>query len=216
MADAAGLIMAREPLGTKLSRLQMQKQSRYGLLIRPSLTRMPLPIQRCDDPFLPFSKAIITAARDLACAFVFDLGAYLSLGAAGAVALERSIAFAAVDAATILHGPFKDDSFVEAAGDLGFNVDEVTVYDASLEAQYRRRVNRAVFLVDADDHEQAVLVPEMGCIHRKEHWTGTYLTASGEALSLKIMGDDIVYASVGENFAEAARDVLLKVVAGGS
>jgi len=147
---------------------------------------------------------------------MFDLGAYLSLGGAGAVALERSIAFAAADAATILHGPFWDDGFVEAAGDLGFNVDAVTVYDADLEAQYRLRVNRAVFLFDSGDREHAALVPEMGSFRREKHWTCTYLTASGETLSLEIMGDEIVYASVGEDFAEAARDALLKAVAGGS
>jgi hypothetical protein len=206
--------MAREPLGIKLTRLQAQKQSHYGLLIRPSLMRMPLPIQRYDDPFLPFSKAVITATRDLVCAFVFDLGAYLSLGGAGAVALERSIAFAAADAVTILHGPFEGGSFVEAAGDLGFNADAVTVYDADLEAQYRLRVNRAVFLFDPGDH--AALMPEMGRFRYGNNWTCTYLTASGENLSLEIMGDEVVYASTGEDFAQSARNALLTAVARGS
>lgn len=208
--------MAREPLGMKLTRLQAQKQSQYGLLIRPVLTRMPLPIQRYDDPFLPFSKSIITATRDLVCAFAFDLGAYLSLGGAGAVALERSIALASADAVTILHGPFSGSSFVEAAGDLGFNVDALTVCDADLEAEYRLRVDRAVFLFDPGDHEHAAQIPEMGRIRYGKHWTCTYLTASGENLSLEIVGDEIVYASTGDDFAQAARDALLTTFASGS
>ena len=72
-------------------------------MLIPRLTKMPLPIQRYDDPFLPFGKAIIDATRDLVCAYVFDLAAYLALGAAGAVALERTIAYVGDDDVTVLH-----------------------------------------------------------------------------------------------------------------
>lgn len=207
--------MAREPIGTKLHRLQAQKGTQQGLLIRPFITRMPLPIQRYDDPFFPFSKAIIAATRDLVCAFVFDMGAYLALGGAGAVALERSLAFAAADAVTILHGPFESDNFIDAAGDLGFNVDAVTVRDADLEQQYRLRVDRSVFILDAENEANSALFPEMGrfrCDERR--WTGTYLTSSGEMLSLNVWGDIITYASTGEDFAQAAQNALLAAVSG--
>lgn len=207
--------MAREPLGTKLARLQAEKQSQHGLLIRPFITRMPLPIQRYDDPFFPFSKTVIAATRDLVCAFVFDMGAYLALGGAGAVALERSIAFAAADAVTILHGPFEGANFVDAAGDLGFNVDAVTVLNADLEQQYRLRVDRSVFVLTSESEVDAPQIPEMGRFRcDDQRWTGAYLTASGEKLSLDVKGDAITYASNGEDFAQAARDALLKAASG--
>jgi hypothetical protein len=176
---------------------------------------MPLPMQRYDDPFFPFSKAIIAATRDLVCAFVFDMGAYLALGGAGAVALERSLAFAAADAVTILHGPFESDNFIDAAGDLGFNVDAVTVRDADLERQYRLRVDRSVFVIASDNEAHDPHVPEMGRLRcDKERWTGTYLTALGDSLSFEVMGDQRMYASTGEDFAQAVREALLTTVSG--
>ncbi len=207
--------MSRESLGVKLSRLQTQKQTQYGLLIRPFITRMPLPMQRYDDPFFPFSKSIIAAVRDLVCALVFDMGAYLALGGAGAVALERSIAYASADAVTILHGSFAESGFVEAAGDLGFNVDAVTVLDPDLERVYRLRVDRSVFVLASDNKADIPLVPEVGWFRCDEQrWTGTYLNALGESLSLDVVSSESICASKDEDFAQAARDALLTIING--
>ena len=49
--------------------------------LAPSLKNLPYSIQSYDDPFLPLGKAIIDATHELVCAYVFDLAAYLSLGA---------------------------------------------------------------------------------------------------------------------------------------
>jgi hypothetical protein len=57
----------------KLRAAQSQRESDLALLLAPKLAKMPLPIARYDDPFLPFGKAIIDATRDLVCAYVFDL-----------------------------------------------------------------------------------------------------------------------------------------------
>lgn len=48
------------------------------MLLLPRLPKLLLPFQKHDDPFLPFSKAIIDAIRDLVCAYQFDLAAGLS------------------------------------------------------------------------------------------------------------------------------------------
>ncbi|MEO1441816.1 MAG: hypothetical protein AAFV33_15570, partial [Chloroflexota bacterium] len=78
----------------KLARIQAKNGSDVLLLMRPLMSDMPAPMHYYDDPFFPFSKAIIGATRDVVCGYVFDFPAYLVHGAAGAVALERSMAFA--------------------------------------------------------------------------------------------------------------------------
>jgi hypothetical protein len=87
----------------KLQAFRNVRQTDIGLFLAPRLSIMPLPIQRYDDPFFPFGWAIIDAPRDLVCMYMFDLGSYLMPGAASAIALERTIAYVASDAWTILH-----------------------------------------------------------------------------------------------------------------
>lgn len=105
------------------------KGSDLCLWLRPTLREMPLPIQKFDDPFLPFSRAVINATHAVVCAYLFDLAAYMALGAAGTVALERSIAHAAAqrDVLTILHGPFYGPNYATASANLAFNVGAVTI-----------------------------------------------------------------------------------------
>src|SRR5689334_7364687 len=76
-----------------LEAAQQATQSTLAISLAPTLNKLPLELQRFDDPFLPFGKAVIDATADLVCAYVFHLGPYLALGAAGAVALERTIAY---------------------------------------------------------------------------------------------------------------------------
>lgn len=100
-----------------------------GLVLAPRVIEMPLALARYDDPFLPYCKAVISATRGHACAYVFDMGAFLALGGAGAVALERAIAYARAggEALAVLHGPFASGSFAPAAADAAFAVDAVTL-----------------------------------------------------------------------------------------
>lgn len=138
---------------------------------------MPLPIQRYDDPFLPFGKAIIGATRDLLCGYMFDLAAYLALGAAGAVALERSIAYVGGEVAKILHGPFASPDYAEMAG--AFNVDAVTLTEPVYAETYLQ-ADIGVFTLDGAGE------------------AGTYSTENStltlDDIVLRLLGDDIVYA----------------------
>ena len=148
---------------------------------------MPLPMQRLDDPFLPFGKAIINATRDLVCAYVFDFAAYLAIGAAGAVALERTIAYAGTDqtAMTVLHGLFVGVGYVEAASDNAFNVDAVTLAQAADAAAYQAR--------------------GIGICLSPQTDTWEFL---GTDLKLRLAGESVLYAGRGEDFAEQVRGAL--------
>lgn len=93
----------------------------------PQLDRIPFAFTRYDDPFLPYSKAVIDATADLVCGYAFHLGAYLAHGAAGAVALERSIAYVPDGHVKVLHAPFASADFVRAAFDDAFDCHAVTI-----------------------------------------------------------------------------------------
>lgn len=111
----------------------------YMLRLHPELTTMPLPMQRYDDPFLPWGKAIIDATRALVAGYVFDLAAYMAIGAAGAVALERTIAYIRPDHSvlSILHAPFWGTAYARAVSDDALAVDGVTLCRAQDAAAYR-------------------------------------------------------------------------------
>ena len=103
------------------------RPSSKAIWLKPSLGRLPLPIQRFDEPFLPLSKAIIKATKDRVAVYIFDLASYLSTGAAGIVALERAIAYANQDAITILHGPFTGKCYRVLGDDASLKIDGLTV-----------------------------------------------------------------------------------------
>ena len=101
--------------------------TRLAIAIAPSLAKMPYPLQRYDDPFLPYSKAVIDATADLTAAYVFDLAAYLSVGASGAIALERAIAYVPSTCMTILHGTFADPAYANWFAPGGFHAEAATI-----------------------------------------------------------------------------------------
>jgi len=70
--------------------------------------KMPLPLQKMDDPVLPFAREIIDATKDLVCAFKPNLGFFLAEGAAGIIALERLIRYIPPDIPVILDAKFGD------------------------------------------------------------------------------------------------------------
>jgi hypothetical protein len=173
----------------KLQKAWQRSQSWHALMLRPILAKLPLPMQRYDEPFLPFGKAIIDATRDLVVAYIFDLAAYLALGAAGAIALERTIAYvnASGETATILHGAFVSSDYVGAA--VAFGVDAVTCIGTCDTSQYEA-VEISVLSLPEDG---LGLIPD-------------YLVANGRDL---VMADwKIAYAGSDEAFAEQARVAL--------
>lgn len=170
----------------KLAQKLAQRPNDLLIWLRPQLIAMPYPVQSYDDPFLPFGKLVITAAEGLAAGFVFDLAAYLAIGAAGAVALERTIAFAPKGAVTILHGPFATADYAQAVGSAAFNVDAVTVSDMRLVDAYHQAGVEAV-----------VVTPAAGI---------TALDVGG--ITLKLVPDDVLYTDRGEHFVDAFRSAL--------
>lgn len=190
----------------KLRALLPTKPSARGLNLRPELARMPLPMLREDDPFLPWGKAIIAATRAVACCYVFDLAAYMALGAAGVVALERTIAYAAAarDVLTVLHGPFATADYLAAAGGSAFAVDGITVSSARLQSGYAPQHGDGVFAMKSDlEVETSPVSAYSGCVLR-------VVPQAASPVNLSIFGRDVLYASPGDDFAEAALAALIK------
>jgi hypothetical protein len=181
----------------RLSQIQKNRQTDLTLLLRPQTAKLPPPIQRYDDPFLPFSRAILDAAQSCIACIMFDLAAYLALGAAGAVALERAIAYAGSrgDVLTILHVPFASADYAAATSALAFAPDGVTVTSAALIPAYVLRHQAGVFVMDNQDAaDYSTYNKETSQLHVV--WQGT-------AARLRVVGDDVVYASMGDDFAQA-------------
>ncbi len=164
----------------KLHKVQTLQATNRALLLLPRLTKMPLPMQRYDDPFLPFGKAIIAATQDLVCAYIFDLAAYLAIGAAGAVALERTIAYVGEDNLTVLHAWFAGPGYVETAE--AFGVDAVTLADEGYIDIYHA-AGFGVLEVDS-------------------------LKLIGEGIEMTLYGEDTLYVGQDDDFAEQIRAAL--------
>jgi hypothetical protein len=172
---------------------------RHLILISPQVATMPLPIQRYDDPFLPFGKAIIAATRDIAFGYLFDFAAYLALGAAGAIALERTLAYvmAPNDAISVVHAPFSSAAFAIAMSDRAFYADAVTITTHDIAASFT----------------QAGVIPlvvESG--ERTDFHINAGLTRCELAgVALEIQRENITYAGSLDDFAEQARSALLRL-----
>lgn len=116
----------------KLQAAQQQNNSWLciGLDPQPEL----LPIQathQWDEPVLPFCKAIIDATADIACAYKPNLGFFLQWGAAGIIALERTIAYVPSHIPVIVDCKTGDIGHTQAAWARGifdeFGADAMTV-----------------------------------------------------------------------------------------
>ena len=175
-------------------------QGRATLLyINPTVEKMPLPIRRFDDPFLPFGKAVIGATRDLVCGYMFNFVDYLALGAAGAVALERTIAYAGSETITILHGSFSDINYVRLLDATAFNADAITVTNRIFDGldAYLPSVQQ---LVSADGNSPANY-------NSKNSTIDVSLSPTRKA-RINIAGDDVLYADFGADFAEVLRNTV--------
>jgi orotidine-5'-phosphate decarboxylase len=115
----------------KLQAAQATNDSWVCVGLDPVLDRMPGPMLKQDDPFLPFLKTIVDVTADLVCAYKPNLGFYLTLGAAGIIALERIIAYIPDKIPVILDGKFNDVGHTARAYAQGvfdaLGVDAVTV-----------------------------------------------------------------------------------------
>ena len=115
----------------KLKAAQDRNNSWLCVGLDPDPARLPLPTMQWDEPVLPFSKAIIDATADLVCAYKPNLGFYLQWGAAGIIALERTIAYIPDHIPIIIDCKTGDIGHAQAAWGAGlfdvWKVDAVTV-----------------------------------------------------------------------------------------
>lgn len=203
---------------------QAAHDSRLVLEIAPWPEKIPYPLQRYDDAFLPFSKAIIEATANQVCGYVFNLGAFLCLGASGAIALERAMAYVPSPLFKILHGPFASVDFARAASESAFNADAVTlVYSHpeidlnivnTLITPYLPDPQRGVFmrafdeaLSEALEESAFVLKPQVGFYIPMPASDCTFLDI-GSCEPMQWWGGDAIYTSRGDDFREAMQAAL--------
>lgn len=117
---------------------RMNAASRKLILsLAPRLDQLPPEIQYFDEPLLPYGKAVIAATKDIVSGYMFNFPAYLTIGAAGVIALERTLAYAStLGKVTILDGDFSsaDYAFAFTHGELW--VDAVTVSHMALQSAF--------------------------------------------------------------------------------
>lgn len=139
----------------KLRAAQEKNNSWLCVGLDPDPAKLPLPTMQWDEPVLPFNKAIVDATADLVCAFKPNLGFYLQWGAAGIVALERTIAYIPDHIPVILDCKTGDIGHTQAAWGAGlfdvWQVDAATVNpfvgeDAVL-PMLKERPDRAVYVL---------------------------------------------------------------------
>lgn len=116
----------------KLQAIQSKNQSWLCIGLDPVPEKLPLEaVARWDEPVLPFNQRIIEATADLVCAYKPNLGFYLQWGAAGLIALERTIAFIPDEIPVILDCKTGDIGHTQGAWAKGlfdlWQVDAVTV-----------------------------------------------------------------------------------------
>ncbi len=116
----------------KLRAIQEKNRSWLCVGLDPVPEKLPLAhVTRHDEPVLPFNKAIIDATKDLVCAFKPNMGFYLQWGAAGMIALERTIAYIPNDIPVILDCKTGDIGHTQGAWARGlfeqWTVDAITV-----------------------------------------------------------------------------------------
>lgn len=115
----------------KLKAAQERNHSWLCIGLDPDPARLRVDVLKWDEPILPYNKAIIDATADLVCAYKPNLGFYLQWGAAGVIALERTITYIPDHIPVILDCKTGDIGHTQAAWASGlfdqWGVDAVTV-----------------------------------------------------------------------------------------
>jgi len=115
----------------KLRAAQETNQSWLCIGLDPQPELLPVEALKWDEPVLPFNRGIIEATADLVCAYKPNLGFYLQWGAAGVIALERTIAAIPSHIPVILDAKIGDIGHTQAAWGRGafdeWGVDAITV-----------------------------------------------------------------------------------------
>jgi hypothetical protein len=188
----------------RLVAAQQHTQSTLAVGIAPVITKFPDEIYKFDDPFFPFSRAIIDITADLACAYVFHMGYFLAHGAAGAVALERSLAYVPAHAVRILHGPFASADYVKAAFEDAFGAHAVTLsthVNPATIAAYAAEPAHGLFIKAPTDSDfervgsASANYPDQVGLYRYSAPSGVLELWSGSRIDLQWHTDDITYST---------------------
>ncbi len=140
----------------KLKTIQDTNNSWLCVGLDPVPHKLPLEhITRYDEPVLPFNKAIIDATADLVCAYKPNLGFYFQWGAAGIIALERTIAYIPNHIPVILDCKTGDIGHTQGAWARGlfeqWGVDAITINpyvgQDSVTPMLEMRPDKAVYLL---------------------------------------------------------------------
>lgn len=148
----------------KLKAVQDQNNSWLCVGLDPTPERLRVDFRKWDEPILPYNRAIIDATADLVCAYKPNLGFYLQWGAAGVIALERTIAYIPRHIPIILDCKTGDIGHTQAAWANGlfdaWQVDAVTINpfvgsDAVL-PMIGQRADKAVYILARTSNPSAV------------------------------------------------------------
>jgi len=134
----------RQTFVEKLTNAQAGRSS-FALYIAPKVDKLPPAFQRHDDPFLPYMRSVYAATENLVCAYMFNFASYLALGAAGTIALERSIALTAQTHITVLDARFATGDFASVWDEAAFGCDGVTITIEAPPLAYETRPDRQAF-----------------------------------------------------------------------
>lgn len=115
----------------KLLAAQRANNSWLCIGLDPQPEQLPIEALKWDEPVLPFTRRIIEATANLVCAYKPNLGFYMQWGAAGVIALERTIAAVPAHIPVILDAKIGDIGHTQAAWGRGlfdeWGVDAITV-----------------------------------------------------------------------------------------
>lgn len=172
----------------KLKAAQEKSNSWLCVGLDPQPDKLPLPAMKWDEPLLPFNKAIIEATVDLVCAYKPNLGFYLQWGAAGIIALERTIAYIPDHIPVIVDCKTGDIGHTQAAWAAGlfdqWGVDAVTVNpyvgEEAVTPMIGRRPDKAVYILARTSNPSATQFQgdldkgeglTAAVIHQSQSWT---------------------------------------------
>jgi orotidine-5'-phosphate decarboxylase len=139
----------------KLKAAQERNDSWLCVGLDPDPVRLRVDTLKWDEPILPFNKIIVDKTADLVCAYKPNLGFYLQWGAAGVIALERTIAYIPEWIPVILDCKTGDIGHTQAAWANGlfdqWGVDAVTVNpyvgEEAILPMIGDRVEKAVYIL---------------------------------------------------------------------
>ena len=175
----------------KLKTVQEKNNSWLCIGLDPALERLRVDFRKWDEPILPYNRAIIDATADLVCAYKPNLGFYLQWGAAGVIALERTIAYIPRHIPIVLDCKTGDIGHTQAAWAFGlfeeWRVDAVTVNpfvgaDAVL-PMIEQRPDKAVYILARTSNKGAA------------HFQGDLRQQSG--LSAEVLRQSQTWATAG-------------------